>query len=517
MSSGSIHRAWSTKQRVLSLRDITAMKALVSGAHRAWRVRVHLVWAQLAVIATILLVLPFGRTVDPDFWWHLRTGRLIFSSGVPRSDPFSWTAQGNSWVAHEWLSEAVIFATEAALGYAGNVVLFSSATLAALGLMYALGRRLGAGTRVLVVLSSVAAAMMGLYFIAVRPQVFTWLLFAVFVYVLQRRDEGDSVPLWPLPPLTAIWVNLHLGFVYGLMVVSVWLLATAYRRLREHSIDLVVPLAVTVGCLLATLVNPRGPAILSFIVRYIWEGQFERSINLEWQRPYFDLPVAWPLLVMTFLIGWALLSRSAGRPFLALLSVVAVVLSVLAARNAPFVAFLAIPVVGAAAADHWRAAHREADSSASVRAVAVLAASTVAGGVLILVMWFLGALSGWQPSHAGYPSRGAAYIQEELPGVRLLNDYNWGGYLIDQVYPSAKVFVDGRTDLYGPRLIRDYATLAQGEPGWQDLLARYEVEAVLMPSHSELSRLLRHDPAWQEVVVGDVESLFVRGATGQVH
>ena len=178
-------------------------------------------WVPPGSVLAVLVVLPLAKTVDPDFWWHLRTGRLIVESGIPRHDPFSWTAAGKSWVTHEWLSEVVIYGVESTLGYLGNVLLFGAVVSGAMLFAYALGRRLDAGTKPLVLLMLPATLVM-VRFVAVRPQQFTWLLFAVFVYVLQRREEGDDVPLWVLPPLMALWVNLHLGFVYGLMAVGVW-------------------------------------------------------------------------------------------------------------------------------------------------------------------------------------------------------------------------------------------------------------------------------------------------------
>ena len=65
---------------------------------------VHPVWVQLGGLVAFLLIIPFARHVDPDFWWHLRTGELIVTSGLPSTDPFSWTAGGTAWVMHEWLS-----------------------------------------------------------------------------------------------------------------------------------------------------------------------------------------------------------------------------------------------------------------------------------------------------------------------------------------------------------------------------------------------------------------------------
>ena len=181
----------------------TPPSATIPSEHEPRR-GIPIAWVHLGVVFTALCMVPFAKTVDSDFWWHLRTGKLIMQSGVPRHDPFSWTASGDDWVVHEWLSETIIYGVESTVGYAGNVLLFGIATVAALLLMYALSRRLGVGTTPLVLLSVLAAVVL-VRFVTVRPQVFTWFFVAIFVYTLQRHDEGDDVRLWVLPPLMAVW------------------------------------------------------------------------------------------------------------------------------------------------------------------------------------------------------------------------------------------------------------------------------------------------------------------------
>ena len=130
---------------------------------------VPVAWVQVGMLFAVLAALPFARGVDNDFWWHLRTGQFIFDSGIPRHDPFSWTAAGKPWVMHEWLSEAIIYAVQSTVGYVGNMVLFIGASLASIAMSYALARRLGAGTKALTGLLVVSALTFTI-FITPRPR-----------------------------------------------------------------------------------------------------------------------------------------------------------------------------------------------------------------------------------------------------------------------------------------------------------------------------------------------------------
>jgi hypothetical protein len=55
-----------------------------------------------------------------------------------------------------------------------------------------------------------------------------------------------------------------------------------------------------------------------------------------------------------------------------------------------------------------------------------------------------------------YPSEGADFIHKNYPQARILNEYAWGGYLIEELYPQ-KVFVDGRADFYGRKILNETA------------------------------------------------------------
>ncbi|MGA2285973.1 MAG: hypothetical protein ABSG55_06865 [Dehalococcoidia bacterium] len=481
--------------------------ALALASPSLWR-RVPIAWVQLGIVIAALGVWSLAKTVDPDFWWHLRTGKLILESGIPRHDPFSWTAAGKAWVTHEWLSEVIIYAVESTFGYLGNVLLFGTVVSGAMLVAYALGRRLGAGTKPLVLLMFPAVLVM-VRFVAVRPQEFTWLLFAVFVYVLQRREEGDAMPLWVLPPLMALWVNLHLGFVYGLMAVAVWTLVQVARWLRSRGVGLRTPLLVAGGCLLATLFNPNGPAILIYPLHYL-QGGSERSLILEWQRPdltsVVNIPITLTLVLLAVSLPW-----QRRRPFLAILSLAAVALGVQAARNLPFAVLLLLPVAGSAAADHWRAASRAWDSGMTFRTLPGVA---LTGGLAVCLLAiapsFGASLSGFRPSNDGYPSGGVSFIESNYSGARLFNDYGWGGYVIDRLYPNTPVFIDGREEFYGSKIFGDYIHVLRVDDGWDDLLSQYGVEVALIERDSKLAKAMRDAGDWQEEFSGPVESVFIR-------
>lgn len=476
---------------------------------RALQARVHISRAQLAVLFAILLAIPFVRPVDPDFWWHLRTGDLIVNSGIPRHDPFSWTRSGDPWVAHEWLSEALIYLVQMTLGYWANVLVFAGAAIGAMTLMYALGRRRGAGTRVLVLLSLVSTVVLASY-VTVRPQLWSWLLFAAFVVIVERRSAGERAPVWALPLLMAVWTNLHLGFVYGFLVLGAWFAGAAYERLRGRPVDLWEPALAAAACAVATFANPHGPAILLYPLRYLEDAGQLRFVA-EWQRPDIRAPLLWPQFLTMVLLAFSAVAKGRPRPFLVALSLASIALGLQAIRNGPYPALLLPGVAGPALARRWRFASAHADASTSLR-WGFAWAPAAAAFVLALSVGHRATdtFSFGDPSEDRYPVEALRYVKEEQPGARLFNDYTWGGYIIARGFPETRVFIDGRTDFYRGPLIDEYVRIAKAEAGWQEALDRRGVDVVLVQDGSSLARALRLEDGWDEVVIAGRGAVFVR-------
>jgi len=190
--------------------------------------------------------------VDNDVFWHLATGRYMWTTGrIPHVDLFSWTEPGRAWIAHEWLTEALLYPLYTHGGYPALMLVFAAVITAAFALSYATARLLGATRPIGVVVVGVAA-IASTHTWGVRPQMLSLLLTALTVWILTRaRTAGRPRLLWALPPLLALWVNLHGGFIFGLVIIGVAALARTCEgvftpssllpRVGEKSLSLAPP------------------------------------------------------------------------------------------------------------------------------------------------------------------------------------------------------------------------------------------------------------------------------------
>ena len=84
---------------------------------------------------------------DPDYYWHLMTGKYIFEQhALPHSDIFSYTQFGKPWVLHEWLFQVALYAVYEWLGQVGVNLAATLLGLLALYIVYSATRRLTAGS-----------------------------------------------------------------------------------------------------------------------------------------------------------------------------------------------------------------------------------------------------------------------------------------------------------------------------------------------------------------------------------
>jgi hypothetical protein len=178
-----------------------------------------------------------------------------------------------------------------------------------------------------------------------------------------------------------------------------------------------------------------------------------------------------------------LFGRRATSGWLATIAVVGLASAVLAVRNAPLAVVLSLPML-ALALDAWLGAPR-AVSPARARQRRTLELGL--GAVVVVAMVVVLPQAAGGSEEAAFPTQAFDRLDEFDPDARLLVDYDWGGYAIHRLNDSGgQVFIDGRSDMYPRQVFEDYLAIRGAEDGWEALLDRYEVEAILLPADAPL-------------------------------
>jgi hypothetical protein len=475
---------------------------MVTLAMPRWSIRA---WFS-AILLFGLLAMTSRHAIDPDLWWHLRTGQWIVDTGhVPHTDPFSFTRAGHAWVAHEWLSEVAFYELWKHGGAAALIVFSAMITTAGFMLTYlrcpapkhwaAAATALGAW---------VAAPAWG-----VRPQMFTFTLASLLLWLLERGESRPRLLFW-IPPLFLLWVNLHGGFALGPALLLAYgtgvILETAFGHTpwQQARPILVRVVLLIVACSVLVPLNPSGTQLYRYPFDTL-RSPGMRSFIGEWRSPDFHQGLYRPLLLLWLLLLTAFASARLRLRMRALVPLLLTGFAALdAARHVPIFVLLAIPLIAAALP-----ARRPFSSSVSKSArngapnFARFGPVFNATAVLLMAAFALGhwvSLARSQKASEAelFPEPAIAFLQSGDYPHELFVYYNWGGYAIWKLYPAYRVFMDGRADLYGDDLLsHGMNAVLDLHSGWRDVLDRWKIEALVVPPSCAVAQALFLDPGWQ--------------------
>jgi hypothetical protein len=467
---------------------------------------------------------------DGDTGWHIRTGQYILEHHkVPTEDLFSFSRPGAPWFAWEWLTD-VTYALAFQMAGLKAIVLISGAIIALYAtvvLRYTLWRGSSALVAAFTTLLAVGASSM--HFLA-RPHLFTMLLLPVCLWVVEADRRQNTRWLWALIPVTALWTNLHGGFVIflaclGMLVLACAMEAAFLREKRKASWFQVRRYsALLVGCSLASLVNPYGIQLHVHIVEYL-RADWIKNIVQEFQAPTFrsEGQLQFEALLLAGLIAIGFLVRR-GLYTEALWVLLLGHSSLISVRHAPLYAAVAAPLIASEISEWWREGVAGLKKSAALRILYQLGADLAPGfrrtsvwpAVFILTLAALDAPLKWPrdfPSEM-FPTAMVHQHAGLIGSGRLLTPDQWGDYIIYSFYPRQKVYVDGRSDFYGEKLGHEYLHLMQGAYDWRAILDRNRFDVALLPVDWPLASMLKLDPSWQ-VVQDDTRVILFRRLSRQ--
>jgi hypothetical protein len=476
----------------------------------------------LLALYSLLRVVP---AFDTDLWWHLATGDLIRVTGaVPRADTYSHTALGQPWIAHEWLAEVAMSIAYGLAGLEAMATLQAVLLVAALAITYLHVRTTGALAAVYAPLL-VLATLLVLPAAHPRPYLLTLVFLALLLLLLRCCRARRWALLASTAALFGVWANLHAGFALGLLALGLVLVGETWRLGRLDR-ELVALLGVA---LVASLLNPYGAKLLAYPLQYR-AGSVHYQLITEWAPVGLHQPYGWLVLLVVF--GTALLlafRRAAFWQVDALLLAAFGYLGLSSVSNIPLLAIVIVPILarqlmaGAGPGLPDRLVYRARRYAGPLRTIAhwdrhltgvTLTAVVMAAAVIDLARGpsdaraFDPALwprsSGWD---LPYEAASRLPLGEH---DNLLNAYGWGGYITWATKSDVPVFVDGRADVYGEAILREYADATALAPGWRAILDGRGVRAVLVPPDVPLAEGLRLDEAWRVVHEDDRSVLFVR-------
>ncbi|GAB4029132.1 MAG: hypothetical protein Fur0012_03080 [Elusimicrobiota bacterium] len=446
----------------------------------------------IPALAGLIFSLPFYLMPvnNPDIFWHLSSGKFIVSNlTIPSKDFLSWTMKGAQWLDFEWLTQVIYYLLY--ISFSIKALYFLKIALVS-GYLFItallLREKKVASIHILWLLPLTAAAVLTSN--DVRPENFSVLFFMISWYFLEKSSKDAYAGRWPFifAVFFAIWVNFHGGFIYGLALIFLF----CAGQLLNENLDFIAGrkafsarlssrlFLLLTASIAGTLANPYGLKIYSVLLEHFLHSSAYQDYLLEWRdfditfeyaRPFSFLLLAFPIC---YLINF-LRKRKIDfiEIFTALFFTMAALMHI---RNTVF-AGLALTVLSSSFLREIKGPR-----ISLIMPLLFLFAVYLHFFVTVVKDYHDFAISKFYFSSPGLVS----FLKEnekQLSGLKMYNSWAWGGYLGWELYPSYRVFIDGRYIFSHmlPELVAARGSISK----WGNMSKRYGIELVVMPPANE--------------------------------
>src|SRR3989344_4902896 len=514
-------------------------------------------------------------SIGQDIGRHLKTGEIIWQAKeVPKTNLFSFTEPDFPFTNHHWLSEVIFYGIYGWFGFTGLILLKVVFVLAAFLLLFFVAKKYA--TFWPIVISFLFSIFIFIERTEVRPEIFSFVILAFFLWVLfGEKYRGSTLNLqkgrtsnllqgrtfdwlWFLPIAQLLWVNLHIYFFIGPVLVLSFLVdqlinlknkqvnrslsqfdgeeSGARKRPIHLFVDLSIRRTLTVLCLvfIVTIFNPNGiqGALLPFNILKEYGYSIVENQTLAFLANFFgfkltififklSVAVAASLLVITF-------RKTRQRIFEILILIFSVYAGFKMLRNLPLYALISFPVMAilltgvfSQASTFFKTQGRTLKTSWLNRSCLLV----VAMFIIFMIFWVSG--GGYYKairsakvfgfSVPGELEKAVNFVKENKMEGNMFNNFDIGGYLIWKLYPDYKLFVDNRPEAYSVKFFSEiYKPMQESKEKWKELSEKYGINFIFF-AHTDATpwgqtfiKSIVRDSDWKVVFINNSAIILVK-------
>jgi hypothetical protein len=472
--------------------------------------------------------------VDLDLFHEMALIREAFSLGfLPRVDIFSYVPTITPVVHHEWGTGLILYllTVQLGLGAPGLIILkYLLAAFIALG-CFCFATRQGAGYAVFSFIALLGIAMGWGGFSTIRAQLFTLCFLIIFLFLIEADRRNKGWALWAWLPLYLIWLNLHGGFLVGVGLLAVYIGQQFFLTFlaEKNFLNSLRAVKRQIWFLLATCLLTLGNPYGIDYIPYIWNAvTLDRTPFIPEWRPLWE--ISWTEL-SEWLLSLGIVLYCATQKDLRQMSGVFIIgatawfalwhyrhLSIYAVAWMCYTpAYLEKTPLGDLINKVWQ------ENSRLLAAIFVIMGISGTFYAVHNQFWQIRIPTTAEEGKEGvpvYPAGAVSYLKDHKFSGNLMVPYSTGAYVSWRLYPAVKVSLDSRFEVAYPvptvaESIRFYAA----QEGWQETLAKYPTEAILIPRGSNLDRVMTQNDGginqraslpWTCVYLDDGFSLYLR-------
>lgn len=471
-----------------------------------------------------------------DLGHYLRMGEVMIQTrSLLSQDIFTHTFPGLQYINSGWLSQVILAWCVKIAGLHGLILIKIVILIIAMLLCFLLFQRLAADY-VITILFISYAAVLGFTNWEIRPQTFAIPLFICLFSYLYVRKEITFFAIALFASLTALWANLHSSYPLALLLVGIFgmgelmdgLLSArnSSAPIRDKFKDIAGKPRMKALLLLAavltisTLANPYGLNLWKEVWMN-WSISAVRSV--EWHPTSMTDFTGYCFIASVAITGIVLkcsTRRTSATEFL--LIVVFMFAAFRSLRMVMWWGIVSAPILVV----HFKSIHliehrimakatkQEKAGESSFINMAIMVVMLIV--LLVNLPWSRSILGRTATTGLVNPNKEpvaiASYLRQQPTHGNMINNANWGSYLIWRLWPDYKVFMDTRLHIIPQQIFNDYLDIMNGHADWEKLLNRYDISLAVL-SKSDNKRLIEcmsENAEWQEIYDDPIGIIYRR-------
>ena len=343
----------------------------------------------------------------------------------------------------------------------------------------------------------------------IRCHLFSFLFFALYIYILELVRRGKPSLIYILPILTIIWNNLHGGVVAGLGLIAMFGLGEILDKkpFKHYIIAGLLSFA-------SLIINPWGWEYIKFLLSanamsrpHIaeWWGLFSKH-QLYNQIP-FKIFMLLALVLEIITIGTKYKASGQIKNFLHQIDkskyIVLITTLILAIKHVKLLPFFAIAASAYCYEDFYSLIETKLPKWTEKLIYILLLVICLAGLFIKKYDIPLG--------EASYPHREVEFIK--INGIRgnVLVNFGLGSFVSYKLYPNNKIYMDGRyEEVYYDDLIPLLEKFYLVKPGWDEVLRKYPPDILIIEKYYPVYHMLNISPEWVNVFDAEIFVVFLK-------
>lgn len=466
----------------------------------------------LFYLTLFLLILAFSTAAnyfDFDIWARLIAGMGVVDGGhVLKEDFLSYTPV-HTWWDHEWGSGVIFYLF---LRYIGPYSLIILQAILMFLIFFTASRIIKLRNNIqpyniLFYFFSIMAVM-GTLNSPVRCHMFSFLLFTVYIYILERVRKGNNKLLFIIPLLTILWNNLHGGVVSGLGLLLMY--AAGEFLNKKEFVKYILTFIISSAVL---IINPWGYEYIKFL---LMANTMERTHIVEWWGIFSKFHLFKHIIFKTFMFAMLIIEginifkliklegvknrycKADKVKYIVLLTTLYLAISHV--KLMPFFAISALCFV-----------YEDFYNLIGKYKFPVWKDKAVYGMLLFISIFTLISKDFSVPPGMGtYPVKEVEFIKQNNLKGNILVNFGLGSYVAYKTYPDNKIFMDGRyEEVYYDYMVPMLKEFCLAYPHWKQIFTYFPPDIIIIEKYYPVYNVLQKEGDWKLVYEDKAFGVFL--------